>query len=160
MAFSYKPYSETEIKSLNLIEKGKYRFKVVEVNEKDKYGHPLVDQFTIKLSITDKNGRERFLFDYFGNSEKMAFKFRHFCSAIGLIEKYEDGTFSPKDALGKVGECEVIIRFPQPKKDQPGEFWPESNSVKDYVKSDKDLIKAHQAKIDPNFINDDIPDLR
>lgn len=165
MAFNYRPHTEAEIKSFTLMTKGIYTFEVIEVHETDQYGHPLVDKnqnamFKVRLKLWDQEGRERYLFDFFSSADSMAWKLRHYCSTIGLLDDYDAGKFKPVDALNCNGKCEVIIRPARPKNDGSGDFWPESNSVKDYIKSDKDIVLQSQAKVDTNFVDDDIPDLR
>ncbi len=73
------------------------------------------------------------VFDYLLTS--FAYKLRHFCAVTGLMRNYEDGNLEAEDCIGKSGKAEIII---QPGSENPkGGYYPDKNSIKDYIAGDK-----------------------
>ena len=129
---------------------GIYPFEVSEaIDKKSKSGNDMIE---LKLKIWDQLGHERQCFDYL--LESMAHKLRHFCEVGGLIDKYDSGDLQAVNCIGKSGHLELVIQVGKPKPE--GGYYPDKNSVKDYIKTEKDAINAPINNIDPAF-DDSIP---
>ena len=134
----YTPMTESEIKSLNVMEAGIYNFEVIEVHTTDKSGCPLQDKngndmAKLKLLLWDKNDKQRSLYTYISGDTTFAYKLRHFAHTLGMLTEYEDGTFNINRAVGKSGQAEIIIKIGTLKADGSGEMWPDRNDVKDFI---------------------------
>ncbi len=149
---NFPPKTEEEIQAMGLIEEGTYPFEVLEAKDsKSKSGNEMIE---LKLRIWDNLGRERQCFDYL--LEAMAFKLRHFCEAVGLLDKYNAGTLLASDCLSRCGKLELVV---QPGKQKPdGSYYQDKNSVKDYVKPEGGAVTAStEAAKDSDFKDDDVP---
>ncbi len=134
----YTPYTEAEIKSMNIMEEGIYDFKVIEVITQEHYNVPLRDKngnemAKVKLLIIDNNPFERTLFTYISGDKRFAYKLRHFAQTLGMISQYDGGTFRIEDSLGKTGKANIVVKRGTLKNDGSGEVWPDRNDVKDFV---------------------------
>jgi hypothetical protein len=119
MQFAAK--TESQIREESLIPEGEYDFTVVQAaNKTSKAGNDMI-QLDLDIFV---GGAERPMKDWL--MEKMAFKLLHFCSATGLIAKYESGSLDAQDCVGKSGKLTVVI------KDGQGAYG-KQNSIKDYV---------------------------
>lgn len=140
----FEPKTEREILEAMLAEPGVYDFSVLEaVDHVSSQGN-----LSIKLKVQVYVGEGvRHLYDYLsGGSNFGARKLRHFCSAVGILDRYEAGEISPTDCIGRHGRCEVRI-----KKDKTGEY-PDRNEIADYIES-QSVIKPAPVK----FENDELP---
>jgi hypothetical protein len=145
----FQPKSESEIQSMNLLQDGVYPFEVVEAHDRiSKSGNDMIE---LKLKLWDSEGHERIIFDYL--LEKMAYKLRHFAEISGLLDKYESGEINYLDCLHKTGNVEITIQKGQQKNE--GGYYPDKNSVKDYVKKGNGLLISAPKKDD--FLDDEIP---
>jgi hypothetical protein len=142
----FQPKSESEIINAGLLEEGIYDFNVSYAE--DKVSRAGKDMIELKLTVFDKEGKEKIIRDYL--LEAMSFKLRHFCEVTGLIEKYNKGEFTADDCLGKSGK--VSIKIQKGDVNPNGGFYPDKNSVKDYVKSE-----LKQVENKDNFESDDVP---
>ena len=142
---NFNPKTEQEIQSMGLIEEGSYPFEVIESQDRlSKSGNEMIE---LKLKIWDSLGRERQCFDYL--LEAMAFKLRHFCEAVGLLDKYEAGNLQAGDCIGRSGTLELTIQAGKQKPE--GGYYPDKNSVKDYIK------KESSTTTDDTMLNDEVP---
>ena len=148
----FQPKTEKELQEALVVEPGIYDFEVVNAIEKQsKSGNDMIE---LKLKIFVGEGA-RIISDYL--LESMAFKLRHFCEAVGLLDKYENGTLSAFDCAGVAGKLELVIQ-----RDKSGSY-PDRNSVKDYVVDEDYEPKASTPPLSPggvapaSFNNDDIP---
>jgi hypothetical protein len=144
----FKPKTEDEIQRENLLEEGAYPFQVVEAAEgKSKKGN---DMITVKLRLYRPSGGECFVFDYL--LEAMAFKLLHFCEEVGLADKYEAGTLTDEDCVGKEGMVMIGIQ------DAKGGY-PAKNVVADYGEDEEKEPAKAVKKPDPDLDAqpDDIP---
>jgi len=142
----FNPKSENELNSFGLLEDGEYDFAVNAAEDKlSKAGKEMIE---LKLIVWDKNGKDRFIFDYL--LEAMAFKLRHFCEAMGLEKEYDAGEIKAEHCVGKSGK--VLIGVQKGNAKPEGGTYPDKNQVKDYIKSE---IKPVEKKDD--FISDDVP---
>jgi hypothetical protein len=146
----FTPKTEQELQAMSLVEPGQYSFQVVEAQDQvAKSGNEMIK---LKLKIWDNAGRERLIFDYV--LEAMAFKLRHFCDATGLTEKYESGELRASDCPGKAGKLELALE--QGKQKPEGGYYPDKNTVKDYIKPEGAVSKPAEAPKD-EFDSQDIP---
>lgn len=152
--FAFTPKSEEEINALksNLLAEGSYPFLVKDVTQKvSAAGNPMLE---LKLAVYDQNKAEHLITDYLVSTDKMAYKLRHFCEAIGLINEYAKGCFNPTQCIMRRGYLQVIIQKGKPKPDGSG-YYPDRNAIKDYNKPDHlDQKKPVAAN---HLIDDDIP---
>lgn len=146
----FTPKTEQELQAMALVEPGEYSFQVIEaLDQTAKSGNEMIK---LKLKIWDNMGRERLIFDYV--LEAMAFKLRHFCDATGLTEKYEAGELRASDCPGRAGKLDLSLETGKQKPE--GGYYPDKNSVKDYIKSDGVVAKPVEAAKD-EFQDDTIP---
>lgn len=138
----FTPKTEQELQSMSqfeLFEPGQYAFQVLTAEDqvsKQKYdeaGSPLPrnEMIKLKLKVIHPSGKEKHIFDYV--LEAMAFKLRHFCEAVGLSEKYESGELKAFDCPGRTGKLDLT--FEAGKQKPEGGYYPDKNSVKDYLKA-------------------------
>lgn len=147
MAFKFTPKSEEELRMANLIEPGVYQFRVNHAEEKvSKAGNPMIE---LKMVIW-VGSSEHIIYDYLlPNAES---KLRHFCYGTNMDSKYQSGTLSANDCLGKQGNLRLTIQ-----KDKSGKYGPR-NSVADYICSDNeksmmnevDALYAPSKSVHPN----------
>ncbi len=142
----FTPKTEEEVSAPLLLPAGVYRFQVNDAeNCISKSGNEM-----IKLTITVWADNAVTIFDYL--LEAMAHKLRHFCSATGLIAKYESGDLEDVDCVGKEGHLELIVQKGKQKDD--GSMYPDRNAIKDYLLS-VDTNKIISGK--KTELNDDVP---
>jgi hypothetical protein len=150
MSFNFKPMSDQEIDAyLNreLLKEDVYPFMVKGVEQKiSNSGNPMLK---IHLGVMHE-GEERNIIDYLVATDQMMFKIKHFCEAIGVEDLYNSGTISPDACLKRSGKAKIGIQKGGPKEN--GGFYPDKNSVKDYIKCEVSQIK----KPDQDEFNDDI----
>lgn len=137
----FTPKTNEELSELGLIKDGIYNFEVLEsAQQLSKSGNEMIK---VKLGVWDSKGVMRVIFDYL--LEAMPHKLHHFCETTGLKDKYNIGELNAEDCLHKSGKVHITIE--KGKEKSEGGFYPDKNSVKDYVKEDK--------KVD--LLNDEIP---
>lgn len=132
---NFAPKTEEEIKKDALLPAGDYDFEVIEAADKisKTSGNPMI---ALKLNVYSGDGGTRHVYDYL--MEQMAYKLRHFCQFTGLIEKYQAGTLTAQDCLGRVGR--VSLR----QKIQDG--YDPKNEVKDYVNANAATVETPAQK--------------
>ncbi len=147
--FSFSPKTDAEIKALQnegLLPEGVYRFTVKGVEQTvSKTDNSMLK---LRLAVYEEKGSSRTIVDYLVATDKMMFKLKHFCEAIGLEDKYAKGTFNPQDCVDRQGLALVSIQKGSAKPDGTGNY-PDKNQIKDYVPANE---KAAPAK----FADDDI----
>ncbi len=161
----YKPYTEEQIQSLNVMEPGVYPFQVLDVITADQYGNQLRDKngnemAKLKLAVYDNQNRERQIFTYISGDGAFAFKLRHFAKSIGMIQKYEDALFNVNETIGKRGLADIVIKKGTYKTDGSGEMWPDRNDVKDFVANadGNQIPHSHNAPApEVNHVDEDVP---
>jgi hypothetical protein len=127
---NFKPKTEKEIAEANNIPNGDYPFEVLNaVNDKSKAGNDMI-KLTLRVFVGE-TGRQ--LDDYL--LESMPGKLFHFCSYTGLAQKYDAGTLTADDCLGKSGFLTISTSKGKPKDDGSGDFWPDRPNVKDYIRN-------------------------
>lgn len=140
MSFSFKPQTEEEV--LNLFKEGIYNFKVKAAEDKiSQAGNPMIK---LTLMVWDNAGNERYVVDYL--MEKLMYKVKHFCDAVGLEKKYAAGAFEASDCINKTAQCKLRI-------EESDGYLPQ-NRVQDYLKGEEKAKKEEE----PVFDNDaDLP---
>ena len=133
----YTPYSEAEIKSMNIMDAGTYSFQISDV-ETTKNGQSMTDKngnemCKLKLLVWDANKRERVIYTFISGDSNFAYKLRHFAKTLGKISEYEAGTFNVSQTIGLSGVAEIVIKKGGPKSDGSGDVWADRNDVKDFV---------------------------
>ena len=68
------------------------------------------EQFAVELFIYNQEGKRRKIFDYLGIAANMQWKFRQFCEAIGMIDKYEAGEINDYEMIDRVGRASIGIQ--------------------------------------------------
>jgi phage-related protein len=125
MKFVHK--SDEELQKMNLLPEGIYDFEVLDAKERlSKAGNEMLE---LKLGVYDLTGSRRVVFDYL--LEAMAFKLQHFAKATGLISQYESDELCDLHCIGKCGKVELIVQQGGAK--DTGGYYPDKNSVKDYI---------------------------
>lgn len=137
----FTPKSEKQIAEENLRPAGVYSFEIVDsVDAVSKSGN---DMIKLSLHVYNQSGDScGVISDYL--LEKLAYKLRHASFACGLGEKYNNGSLSADDFIGKAGDVKIMI-----KKDKTGQY-PDQNMIADY------LVKKDEHKTLDN-LDDGIP---
>jgi hypothetical protein len=107
---------------------GEYDFEVSEAEDGQSQSSGR-DQIKLVLWVFNDEGGRRTVFDYLGSDEKSQWKVRHFCAAVGLIEKYESGDLEAWDCQGRTGRLALGVRAAR------GEYQAQ-NTVRDYIEAD------------------------
>jgi hypothetical protein len=124
----FTPKTEQQIAEDALAPDGVYPFRVMHAEDKtSSAGNPMIEIDLLVFVASSK----RELKDYL--MEKMAFKLRHFCANVGLLEAYNSGTLSADNCIDKEGYVRLGHDAAKPKTDGSGDMWPPKNTVKDYV---------------------------
>jgi hypothetical protein len=120
---NFEPKTEKEIAESKLMPKGEYDFEVVDAFEKlsKSSGKPMIE---LKLKLLHGKGG-RTITDYLPAERQE--KLRHAADACGLLDKYNAGSVSNGDFLGKRGRLKLGIE-----KDKTHTY-PDKNVVLDYV---------------------------
>lgn len=120
---NFKPKSDADLSTGNLLPKGEYDFEVI--GAVDKVSKANNEMIELKLLIYIDGTPARQVFDYL--MESVAYKLKHFCYAVGLADKYDSGTITAFDCNNVSGRCKIGV-----KQDKTGQY-PPNNNVTDYV---------------------------
>jgi hypothetical protein len=107
-----------------LPKKGRHRFRVLRGNEKRSTNGN--DMLNLKLMV-NINNRDVLMFDTLMLMPSMFWKVEHFCKAVGMPEKIDQGMLMAQDCDGREGWLDIDHRTNK----QTGEI---EAYVKDYVK--------------------------
>jgi hypothetical protein len=127
----FQPKTEKEIAEENLCPEGTYAFEVLKAIE-SKSKSSGADMITLKLRLFVGAEDTYLVDDYLIDS--VAYKLFHFCAYTGLSHKYEAGSLTAEDCVGKTGFLKLGIQ--KGKKKDDGTYWPDRNTVKDYVRNE------------------------
>lgn len=128
MPMKFTPKSEKEINDERLLPEGEYSFEVSGAEAaQSKKGN---DMIVLTVRVYKPDGSFVLVTDYL--LEAMLYKLLHFCQAVGLEEKYNQGILDANDCIGKTGVLKLKI-------DPEGDY-PAKNSIKDYVVGEKSNI--------------------
>lgn len=154
----FQPKSEKEISEAGLLPVGEYPFEVVEAE--DTISKSQNDMVALTIKVYDLEGVGHTVFDWLVDTDKAAYKTRHFAEATGLLPNYETGNLPADVMVGRSGYCKVVVR-----KDTTGQY-PDKNGIADYIKpkagtaaaasSPKSALPGHKPPMDPDF-DQDIP---
>lgn len=129
----FTPKTEKEIEELGLWPDGQYGFEILEfatlgqntLNTEDRQSSKGNEMIQLVLHVFDDEGQSKYVIDYL--LEKIPAKLRNSAYACALGEKYETGTLTASDYIGKTGFLKLKTQ-----KDKKGEY-PDRNAVADYV---------------------------
>lgn len=124
MRFSPKSDAEIEAEQAKFRPlKGIFDFEVIDASDEvsKKSGNEMIK---LKLCVYRPEGGESHVYDYL--LEAMAFKFKHFCEAVGMLDRYEAGDINASDCINKCGKVELRLE-----KNDKGD---DRSVVKDYIK--------------------------
>jgi hypothetical protein len=121
---NFQPKTEKELREAQLASAGEYQFEVLEASDQISKRSQL-PMIKIKIGIYNGESMRWHVTDYLTTS--MESKLRHFCDTAGLLAKYESGTLTAADCMGRSGKCKLVIE-----EDEQGTY-PDKNSVKDYI---------------------------
>ncbi len=152
-AFKFVPKSEAEIVALNtppLLEEGVYPFIVREVTqESSKAGNPMLK---VKLEVLAHDKSRRLLTDYLLATDKMIYKLKHFCDAVGFEKEYEQGHLELNKCVNRGGRVKIGIQKGTVRDD--GSLFADKNVIKDYTRILETVAQVTVQKHDT--FNDDI----
>jgi hypothetical protein len=122
-----------DIQNRKLLTDGIYPFIVKTYEPRiSKTGNSMLE---IMVGVLDSEGNERNIKDFLLATDTMIFKLKHFCEAIGMHKEYAAGRFDPAKCLGRTGKCVIGLQKGNEKPDGTG-YYPDRNSIKDYVKAE------------------------
>lgn len=142
MTFNFHPKTDEEIERMHLLPDGTYRFTVRNAVEAvSKSGNPMV---RIDIEIYGHDGGSILTSDYLVSSDKMAWKIKHFCDTLGLLEQYQKGGLEAQNLIRLQGYAQVVT--------EKRSEYPARNKVKDYgkPKEKKSNNVLSPQKADPN----------
>lgn len=153
MSFQFQPKNDDQINAYQnrgLLPEGAYVFTVLAAEYgTSKSGNAMLK---LKLTIHEQDGSKRSIFDNLMAMESMIYKTKHFCDATGLEAKYTAGSFTAEDCIGRSGLAKIGIQKGNAKEDGSG-FYPDKNTIKDYIKPEMAMAPAQSI---PSDINKDI----
>lgn len=155
---------EKEERERMLWDKGVYSFEILEsvtfgqntisaADTKSKKGN---DMIVLPVKLFHDDGRETVVIDYI--TESLAFKLKHLCQVAGYAERYEAGEVHAVDLIGKCGKADIGVSKGKKKDDGSG-FYPDKNSILDYVVEETGNAQSGPPPGHPAnaFINDEVP---
>lgn len=87
---------------------GTYDFEIHDASEEiSKAGN---EQIKLTVWVFDAQGERKTCFDYLGATEKVQWKTRQFCQAVGLIAQYESGELDVNDIAERTGKLKLGIQ--------------------------------------------------
>lgn len=117
----FKSKTDAEIEMANLLPAGTYDFQVVSAEDTvSKKGN---DMIALELIVFGDRGEKFEIKDWL--LEAMAYKLKHFCYAVGLGDKYEDGSLTAYDCERRTGRVQLDVE------PATGKFFAK-NTVADY----------------------------
>lgn len=124
---NFKPRTQEEIESMNLLIPGIYHFRVA--NAKDRTSKKGNEMIELNLEVFDNEGNSRMMFDYL--LEAIPQKLYAFCHSTGMENFYHNGGLTAKDCIDKSAYVELSI---EKGADNPqGGQYPDKNVVKKYM---------------------------
>ncbi len=141
----FAPKTKEELNAQQLLVKGWYDFEVMHAEEavSKKSGKEMIK---LKLRVFDSNGGERHIYDYL--IETAASHLFDFCESVGLTDKYEAGTLTADDCIGRAAQVKIGIDDKDPN-------YQAKNVAKDYGIPKERSFSAPKVKVEPD--DDEIP---
>jgi hypothetical protein len=147
----FNPKTEDQINNEKLCPEGVYAFEVLNAIEGQSKSSG-ADMITLKLRLFVGSEDTYLMDDYLLDS--VAYKLFHFCAYTGLAPKYEAGSLTAEDCKGKQGFLKLGIQ--KGKKKDDGTYWPDKNTVKDYVRNEG--VKPNRiGQAAPAATSEDVP---
>lgn len=152
----FKPVSAEEANkpAQNLWPKGYYDFEIAKAEDTVSKTSGK-DMIKLNLKVFNSDGDYIWIFDYITFDESMAWKLRHCCESIGILDKYDGGELEAGDFESGAGRLELQVQVSRDPK-----YPDDKNSVKDYcpaeIKEEKPK-KAATKKTRAEELSDDIP---
>ncbi len=120
------PHSEEELQTMRLMPEGVYPFEVMDcLDMVSKNGNEMIK---LILAVYDNDNRKHIINDFL--LDAMAFKVRHFCEKVGIIDLYDMGQVAAKDCYAKSGYVKVGVDTGR--ENPNGGSYPPKNTIKDY----------------------------
>lgn len=120
----FQPMTEDEARKSQsgCFEPGTYSFVVIECEARNsKAGNPML---AVTLETQTPDGPRK-VWDYLMLVGDMRWRLREFMQGIGLTEKYESGSMSENDVMGRTGVADIII-------EDGRDGYPDKNKVEKY----------------------------
>lgn len=156
MALPYRVWTEEDVKNRNVVEKGDYPFKILNITKKrtrvklDDHGQPLpnYEMWEIDFEFHDRNGVVKKIKDWIVFCDGMDWKLRHLAKSTNQLKLYEAQQLDATHLVNQLGVFTLGIK--------DGEYNGEptkQNFIKDYIKKE-DMVAP-----DNSFLDDDIPNM-
>lgn len=104
---------------------GEYNFEVTDAEDTESKSSGM-EMIKLTLTIFDREGKSRKVFDYLTGDDRVQWKVRHFAEATGLVKNYEMGDLEAHHCQSRQGLCRIRIR---PARDG----YDAQNQVGDYI---------------------------
>lgn len=156
MSFTFKPYTDEELDTYDLIPDGEYNFEVAKsVRKVSEARNPMA---RLEIRFWDNENRIHFVWDnlIFSDIKLNIKKVSHFCKSVGLVEQYKKGEL-PEDFRGYSGK--LLLGTEEESIGKNGRKYPRRNTVIDYIYTEESLNKKPNTTA-PNSVpgfEDDIP---
>jgi hypothetical protein len=163
--FDYPVMTEEEVQKerYKLLDDGEYEAVIDSMIPKiSQSGNNMID---VTLSVYDRNGNPKIIFDYIVLTPGMMWKFKHICDSAGLCKEYTDKTFKVEMALRKNVRVRIstkeggLIPSDKLKGKSEGSRYPTKNVIEDYLGTSGSVTtqaEPSKGQADLKF-DDDIP---
>lgn len=161
----FQPKSEEEVSQFKPWDDGEYSFEILssvkfgtkEYKTCDRLDKNNNDMLQLVVQIFNDNDQKQVIIDYITVTAER--KLRHAAVCCDLLVKYQSGELTGDDFVGKCGKLKLYTQKGKAKDDGSG-YWPDKNSISDYVISDEDQSQEVPAAVAANVgkvIDDTIP---
>jgi hypothetical protein len=117
----FVPKTEKQLAESRPLHAGVFQFEILEAWEKtSQAGNPMIE---LKVQVSNGNGISRTMPDYL--LAKRLEKMLHCCMACGIREKFDSGSVSADDFVGKRGRLRVGL--------EKKRGFPDRNVIEDYI---------------------------
>lgn len=140
----FEPKSERQIQEERCVPEGVYDFEVIAAE--DKRSSKGNDMIEVVLNIFKADGGSIQLTDYLIGTPKMAWKLRHFCDSVGILDVYESGQLNAYHCRGVAGQVRVV--------QEDDVKYGVQNKVRDYVCQEPGTERKVVQQVE---VADDIP---
>lgn len=122
----FSPKKDTDLGGFELHPPGTYDFTIIQASEEvSKSGNEMIK---LKLALYTPTGKQFRIYDYL--LESVAYKLKHFCSSVKLLNEYESGCIYADMLPTRSGKCIIEVQS-----DKAGKYG-DKNVVKDYCVSE------------------------
>lgn len=146
----FTPKTLQALREEMLLNPGIYKFMVKDAkDETSQNGNQMIK---VTLEVYDLNHKPHLVTDYLMASHvSLEEKLNLFSYSVGIQDKYNMGEIVSSDCINKKGTVEIVVKPPQPDKNDPSKTYQAKNVVKRY------LINTEPPKGSAEFVNDDVP---